>query len=57
MEFDTAYKNFIKYKVLHFNIFQKIRSWEDFKYTLGLVWFARKIVFKRRVNNETVRGR
>jgi hypothetical protein len=57
MEFDAQYKNFIKYKIFHFNIFQKIRSLEDLRYTLGLIWFAKKIVFKHCVDNETIRGR
>ena len=58
---DILYKEFVKYKLLspitYINIFKKIRNWEDLKYTLGLIWFARKIVFKRLINNETVRGR
>ena len=58
MEFDTYYKDFIKFKLTHFNLFQKIHSWEDLRYTLGLVWFAlTKIMCKHFINNETVRGR
>ena len=58
MEFDAYYKDFIKYKIFHFNIFQKIHSFEDLKYTYGLIWFAiTKIVFKKLINNEVIRGR
>ncbi len=56
-----GYKEFIKYKIFspttYINILKKIRSWEDLRFTIRLLWHARKIVFKRRVTNESVLGR
>ncbi len=62
MEFDTYYKEFIKFKltsqVSYLNLFKKIRNFEDLKYACGLIQFAlTKIVFKHLINNETIRGR
>ena len=58
MEFNAYYREFIKFKLTHFNIFQKIQSFEDLRYAWGLVWFAlTKIVTKHYISNETVRGR
>ena len=56
------YKEFIIYKITSYktyiNLIKKIKSFEDLRYTLGLVWFAiTKIIFKPKINNETVRGR
>jgi len=57
MEFDAWYKEFIRYKIFHFNVFQKIHSWEDFRFTMGLIKHAIKLVFKSAVNNESLLGR
>lgn len=59
---ENLYKEFIVYKILslrtYINLVKKVKSIEDLKYTWGLVWFAlTKIVFKQKVDNETVRGR
>ena len=56
------YEEFIEYKATklstYTNIIKKVRSWEDFKFTLGLVWFAlTKIVPKHMIDNESIRGR
>ena len=56
------YKEFLDYKVKsiksYINVLKKIRSIEDLKFTLGLCWFClTKIIFKPKINNETIRGR
>lgn len=62
MNVDALYKEFLEYKTRsvksYINIAKKIRSFEDLRYTLGLMWFcSTKILLKPRINNETVRGR
>ena len=61
-ELDKSYKDFIIYKIFSFstyvNLIKKIRNFEDLRFTWGLVWFAlTKIVFKKRLTNENIRGR
>jgi hypothetical protein len=62
MNLNPVYKEFIQYKVrklsTYTNVVKKIRSIEDLRFTVGLVWFAlSKIVGKHFIDNETVRGR
>ena len=61
MKLDIAYRKYLNAKLrsfsLYSNIIKKIKSFEDLKYATGLMRFARKIVFKRLITNETVRGR
>jgi len=59
---NVMYKEFLDYKVKsiksYINVLKKIRSIEDLKFTLGLCWFClTKIIFKPKINNETIRGR
>lgn len=56
------YKQFFNYKLKsptsYINFIKKIRNLEDLRYALGLLWFGlTKIVFKKQINNETIRGR
>ncbi len=57
----NPYKDFIRHKISWstvVNLAKKVNSLEDFLYAFGLLWFAvTKIVFKRDITNETVRGR
>lgn len=57
----NPYKEFISYKARRIstfvNLLRKIGNLEDLRYAWGLVWFARRFVFKRDIDNETVRGR
>lgn len=61
-EFTRNYRDFIIYKIFspltYLNLSKKIKNIEDFRYALGLVEFAvKKILFRKIINNETVRGR
>jgi hypothetical protein len=62
MDFNLFYKNFIDYKVSHLNTYgnliKKVKNIEDLKYAYGLMYFGvTKILFKPKIDNETVRGR
>lgn len=61
-DFAPIYRDFVNYKLrsprTYINACKKIRSLEDAKYALGLASFAIKhLLFQKRINNETVRGR
>ena len=55
------YKDFLKYKIksptTYLNLIKKVHSYEDLKYTLGLMRLAKNMVLKRKITNETIRGR
>jgi len=60
--FDYMYKKFVEWTIKNpftiIKLIKKIHSFEDLRYTLGLIWFTlTKIVFKKAITNETVRGR
>lgn len=56
------YKDFIKFKILsihtYINMIKKVRNLEDLRYATGLLWFGiTKILIRKTINNETLRGR
>ncbi len=61
MKLDIAYKKYLHVKLrsisTYINLFKKIHNWEDFKFTIRLLWHARKIVFKGMLTNENILGR
>ena len=59
---DYFYQKFIGWTIKNpftiIKLIKKIHSFEDLRYALGLIWFAlTKIIFKKAITNETVRGR
>lgn len=55
------YKDFLKYKLnelsTYVNLFKKIKTFEDLRFTLGLSKVAIRMLFKKEADNETIRGR
>ena len=55
------YKDFLEYKLnelsTFINLFKKIKNIEDFRFAIGLGKIAIRMLLKKVVNNETVRGR
>lgn len=55
------YKDFLEYKLnelsTFINLFKKIKSFEDLRFAFGLGKIAVRMLLKKTVTNENVRGR